>query len=279
MQNEKTLNTAVIRDIDSKLRECLDTLINIQDKIKEILLPMADGKQLRGNDIVGLLGEIYAVKMLSGKLLPDGKETDIDVPDCKMRVSVKARKETSDKNNWKQTSDIHKIKDSDCTHLMFIKFDKEYRVANVWLYPWEVVEKRAEKHNSRGTMMGYIFRVNPKEDEKYLRYTDGKQKFENKSEGKEKHREYQQMDRSHSKPIEYVPSDLELFKNRLLQTRQAQIEITYDDGREDVKLWKAYKFKDTSDVRNNLRSREEFRQGNWQKNRIKKVVVRIPNND
>lgn len=233
MQNEKTLNTAVIRDIDSKLRERLDTLINIQDKIKEILLPMADGKQLRGNDIVGLLGEIYAVKMLSGKLLPDGKETDIDVPDCKMRVSVKARKETSDKNSWKQTSDIHKIEDSDCTHLIFLKFDKEYRIANVWLYPWEVVEKRAEEHNSRGTMMGYIFRVNPKEDEKYLRYTDGKQKFENKSEDKEKPKEDKQIGSSHSKSATGKYESIRTLMEELLlanyDKNSFKPTITYDE--------------------------------------------------
>lgn len=80
-------------------------------------------------------------------------------------------------------------------------------------------------------------------------------------------------------PIEFEPANIELFKKQLLQTRQAQIHITYDDGREDVKPWNADKFTDKSNVSGNLRSRDEFRQGNWQKKRIKKVVVSISNND
>ena len=80
-------------------------------------------------------------------------------------------------------------------------------------------------------------------------------------------------------PIEFVPSNAALFKSQLLQTRQAQIHVTYDDGREDVRPWNVVKFTDKSNVIGNLCSRPEFRQGNWQKNRIKKVVVRISNND
>lgn len=75
-------------------------------------------------------------------------------------------------------------------------------------------------------------------------------------------------------PIDLSPSDVEEFKKLLLQSRRADIRIIYDDGREDdIKEWKADNLKDKSNVIGNLRSRPEFRQGNWQKNRIARVIV------
>lgn len=76
-------------------------------------------------------------------------------------------------------------------------------------------------------------------------------------------------------PIFLEPSDPELFKDQLLTSKRAEIEITYSDGRIEPKLWKANKFSPSSSVLGNLRSRPEFRFGRWQSEGIQSVRVTI----
>lgn len=76
-------------------------------------------------------------------------------------------------------------------------------------------------------------------------------------------------------PIKLTPSDVVLFKERLLETRMAQILIHYTNGRNESKVWQAYRFSETSNVMGNLRSRPEFRQGEWQLQNIKYISVSI----
>lgn len=76
-------------------------------------------------------------------------------------------------------------------------------------------------------------------------------------------------------PIKLSPVDVEVFKARLLKKKRAEITIHYIDGRQDVKYWNVKSFKPGSDVMNNLRSRPEFRNGNWQDKAIEKVCVSV----
>lgn len=75
--------------------------------------------------------------------------------------------------------------------------------------------------------------------------------------------------------IELNPSDEYDFKRRLLRTKTAWITTYYSDGRKEKKRWDAYRFKETSGVMGNLRSRPQFRNGKWQKLGIVKVYVSI----
>jgi len=75
-------------------------------------------------------------------------------------------------------------------------------------------------------------------------------------------------------PITLIPADPEQFRTELLKTKKAIIRINYGKVVEE-KPWNASKFNESSDVIRNLRSREEFRQGNWQSLGIKDVIVRI----
>jgi hypothetical protein len=82
-------------------------------------------------------------------------------------------------------------------------------------------------------------------------------------------------------PITLEPSDPDLFKQELLISKKAEIEIVYSDGRVEQKQWNATRFTISSNVSRNLRSRPEFRSGNWQARSIQRVHVRvkkIPNN-
>lgn len=76
-------------------------------------------------------------------------------------------------------------------------------------------------------------------------------------------------------PIELKPSTESDFKRRLLLTKTAYITIFYKDGTSKQKVWNANRFRESSGVLGNLRSRPEFRNGKWQKLGIEKVLVSI----
>ena len=78
-----------------------------------------------------------------------------------------------------------------------------------------------------------------------------------------------------SLPVTLVPSPEADFKDALMRTKQAWIVTTYQDGREDVRLWRANNITMSSNIAGNIRSRPRFRQGSWQKNDIASVRVCI----
>ncbi|NJM10418.1 MAG: hypothetical protein HC883_06100 [Bdellovibrionaceae bacterium] len=76
-------------------------------------------------------------------------------------------------------------------------------------------------------------------------------------------------------PIELEPSNVSEFGQRLLETKAAVISIFYKNGTNEERAWNAEKFTVSSDVIGNLRSRPQFRQGEWQKRGISHVKVKI----
>lgn len=76
-------------------------------------------------------------------------------------------------------------------------------------------------------------------------------------------------------PIFLNPADPDVFKQELLVSKRAVIETFYTDGRVEYKKWNASKFSASSNVFGNLRSRPEFRSGNWQSRNIVKVHVKV----
>jgi hypothetical protein len=80
-------------------------------------------------------------------------------------------------------------------------------------------------------------------------------------------------------PITLDPTDPTVFKDQLLKRQAAEITIFYKDGRTVTRPWSAKRFAPTSSVFGNLRSRPEFRQGEWQAHGIIKIHVRVPSDD
>ena len=76
-------------------------------------------------------------------------------------------------------------------------------------------------------------------------------------------------------PITLVPSPAEVFRKALIRTKQAWIVVTYRDGREEVRRWRAPRISATSNIVGNIRNRPEFRTGAWQRNGIAGVQVSI----
>ena len=79
-------------------------------------------------------------------------------------------------------------------------------------------------------------------------------------------------------PIELIPNNNEVFLETLLKTKTATITTFYENGTKESKIWNAERMTANSNVIGNLRSRVEFRNGNWQKANIVKVVVEVNNN-
>ncbi|MBI4248142.1 MAG: hypothetical protein HY611_01465 [Elusimicrobia bacterium] len=81
--------------------------------------------------------------------------------------------------------------------------------------------------------------------------------------------------RANTLPITLDPSPASEFKKAFLKVGQALIIIDHTDGHKEEKLWtrKSNGFAEKSSVLGNLRSRREFRQGEWQKRGIVRVHV------
>ena len=162
------MSTDKIHVLEADLMELFRHLSALQDQIRQRLIPEADGKKLKGNELVGWLGEIYGKILLNGKLVSDREEHDFECQDGR-RVSVKTRKGNG--SGWRQTSAIPKFEDDECpTHLMFVHLNNDYSLDRVWLYPWSHLakENRFKSHVVRKQHRSYIFSVDEKNDEEYL---------------------------------------------------------------------------------------------------------------
>jgi hypothetical protein len=76
-------------------------------------------------------------------------------------------------------------------------------------------------------------------------------------------------------PITLHPSPSARFKQALLTTKRAWITTHFILGKPRVQMWQANSITEASNVIGNLRSRPEFRQGEWQRRGIKRVIVSI----
>ena len=76
-------------------------------------------------------------------------------------------------------------------------------------------------------------------------------------------------------PITLDPENSADFLDALLLTKEAWLEVSYSDGRKEVRRWDASLMRPSSNVIGNLRSRPEFRSGTWQNNGIASLRVSI----
>ncbi|MBA7495698.1 hypothetical protein ES702_06287 [subsurface metagenome] len=158
------------QEVEKALLDLFETLSLIQAKIRQRLEKLADGKNLKGNELVGWLGEIYGKILFDGYLVDDSHEHDVET-EGGLRISVKTRKGFG--GGWKQTSPIPQITGPDSpTHLLFVHLDDLYKVDRIWFYPWrDLLDKRRFKtHRVRGFFRSYLFFVQEESDKEYLIY-------------------------------------------------------------------------------------------------------------
>jgi hypothetical protein len=75
--------------------------------------------------------------------------------------------------------------------------------------------------------------------------------------------------------FEFDPSPPDAFKARLLDTKMARMTIHYQDGRTEDKIWYAENFTESANLLSNLRSRPQFRKGEWRRRGISWVSLKI----
>lgn len=162
--------TGAINKLELECQPLFSELAALQTKIRERLTAFADGKNLKGNELVGWLGEIYGKTLFDGTLVDDREEHDFITSDG-ARVSVKTRKGT--KNGWKTTSAIPKIEGPDCpTHLLFVHLNDDYSLDRIWRLDWqELIDAgRFRKHVVRGSHRSYIFSIDEEIDKASVVY-------------------------------------------------------------------------------------------------------------
>lgn len=157
-----------VNKVEQELKDLFKQLSMVQDRIRQRLIAFSDGKTLKGNELVGWLGEIYGKLLFDGRLVDDSEEHDIQTPD-NLRISVKARKGW--KSGWQQTSAIPKIEGSDCpTHLLFVHLNDDYSIDRMWRYDWGYLRKagRFKSHVVRGNHRSFIFKLDECNDKGFV---------------------------------------------------------------------------------------------------------------
>jgi hypothetical protein len=149
------------------------SLTDTQNKIRQMLEEHSDGKVLKGDELVGWLGEIYTKILFSGKLVDDSFEHDVETPEG-WKISVKTRRGRN--SGWTRSSAIPKHEGDDCpSHLMFVHLNENYSVQEMWLYPWDDLSKagRFKVHTVRGQFRAFYMSVKPAQDDKYKIFEKG----------------------------------------------------------------------------------------------------------
>ncbi|MFM7070385.1 MAG: hypothetical protein ACKO38_01145 [Planctomycetota bacterium] len=156
-----------VSELESDCKALFLQLSQLQCQIRTKLATYADDKNLKGNELVGWLGEIYAKLILGGQLVDDSEEYDVIVGD--MRVSVKARK--GSKKGWHRSSAIPRIEGEGCpTHLLFVHLKDDYSLDRIWLFEWNTLVRagRFTSHKVRGTHRSYVFHIDERKDEEFV---------------------------------------------------------------------------------------------------------------
>jgi len=164
-----------IKTISELIKSDLDVVINTIPNLQKKLSIFSDEKKLKGDELTGWLGEIYAKTLYDGKLVDEKNEHDFVVEKTGERYAVKARKGKN--NGWNETSTVSKIEGDDCpNYLLFIHFDSNYDIQNIWCYPWKeiLVEGRFMNKKVRNEKSGYYFKVSPSKDKNRLVYSKTK---------------------------------------------------------------------------------------------------------
>ncbi|MCA1754113.1 MAG: hypothetical protein LC641_05305, partial [Spirochaeta sp.] len=164
------LDRDALNAVESEFRQIFSSLQVLQASIREKLTAYSDGKNLKGNELVGWLGEIYGKLLLGGRLVDDREEHDFVTPEG-WRVSVKTRKGWQ--GGWKQSSSIPKIEGPECpTHLLFVHLNDDYSVDRMWLFAWGHLFStgRFRTHVVRGAPRSFILSIDERRDAEYLLY-------------------------------------------------------------------------------------------------------------
>ena len=163
----------------SRNRTDFDIIKQATDRIRDRLShpQYSDGKNWKGDELVGWIGEVYGKLFWEDKFSKKGKlvgeDFEYDLLSGKDRVSIKTRKGS----RWQQSGAIPRVDGKGCpTHLMFIHLDGNHEPIEIWVYPWKELrkKKRFKKHMVRNEPRSYIFREKSTGDQDFMIYQKAK---------------------------------------------------------------------------------------------------------
>lgn len=157
-------NPRAVGDLQAQCQTLFSELAALQEKVRAKISAYADGRNLKGNELVGWLGEVYGKLLFDGTLVDDNEEHDFVTTDGR-GVSVKTRKGWG--NGWRRTSAIPKIEGPDCpTHLLFVHLNDDYSIDRIWMLEWSHLFEagRFKKHMVRGSQRSFIFDIQEERD-------------------------------------------------------------------------------------------------------------------
>jgi hypothetical protein len=225
----------------------------------------------RTNNIVGEFGEHLAFKYYGGELL-ECSSSSADLKDNNEKLyQVKTRK-----LNGLTSSQLGIIRSWEFHYLVVIIFDSTGSLLKGLEVPVDVAKEYGKENNYQN---GWVITTSQDflEDKRSNDITEGLNVLLENRNYIDGFDNYYESGNTNVLPIEFTPSDLGVFKQLLLKSKEAKITIFYNGNTKDSKIWKANRFSETSDLIRNLRSREEFRQGKWQDSNIRYVKVEINN--
>ena len=164
------MNIKAVHQLELQLRGYVDQLFETQAQVKRSLIPHADGKSLKGYELVGWLGEVYVKLLYGGRLVSDKYEHDVETKSG-WRISVKTRRGNG--SGWKQSSAIPKFEGEGCpTHLAFVHLLNNYRLDRIWLFTWPdlYARNRFKMKFVRGEFRSYVFQLDEGKDKDCLAY-------------------------------------------------------------------------------------------------------------
>lgn len=168
------MNKDLVQKLEQTLANDFRAVSEAVLRIRGVLESKADSKSLKGDELVGWLGEVYGKLFYDGTLVDEQQEHDF-VDKIGRRISVKARRDRGNGASWKRSSGIPRIKGKDCpTHLLFVRLSEDYRVKDMWLYDWKALLKagRFKSHKVRGEHRAYYFSVKVRLDKGNLEYSE-----------------------------------------------------------------------------------------------------------
>ena len=128
------MKNIAIELLSNNLVHLTNQLCEIQKQIHDTVSVYANGRRLKGNEIVAWLGEIYVKLLFDGLLADETEEYDVYCKDGKL-ISVKTRK---GQTGWSRSSGIPRTHGDDIpTHLAFVHLFENYALDRIWLFPWK----------------------------------------------------------------------------------------------------------------------------------------------
>jgi hypothetical protein len=163
-------NPLAVCELEAECQPLFSKLAALQKEIRDKLRVRADNKNLKGDELVGWLGEIYGKLFYDGELVGDENQHDFVSDNCRF-VSVKTRKGW--KKGWKEAGTIPKKVGSDCpTHLLFVHLNDDYSLDRMWLFDWVQLANtgRFKEKMVRGSQRAFTFAIDEEADGPHVVY-------------------------------------------------------------------------------------------------------------